>query len=123
SIGLVALLTALIMLDIAVFFTLKTYFLTKITAFILAGANGLLFLIFILFSKRNKHQKEVEALKDIRNFAKEEVTKDLKVVKDEVVEIGHSVGHVVHDVSSVLSGEAFGLARILPILHQFLKSK
>jgi hypothetical protein len=123
AIGFIALLTALIMLNIGVFFALNAIFSTIKTAFILAGINGFLFLMSLLFSKIKRHQKEVEALKDIRDFAEEALKKDLKVVKNEAVEIGQSVGHVVRDVSSIVSGEAFGLANLLPIIRHILKSK
>ena len=71
SLGLIALFTALMMFDIAMFFTLQHYFPTNITAFILAGSHIVLCLIFILCAKHKKHQREVEALRDIRDFAKE----------------------------------------------------
>ncbi|MDF1645468.1 MAG: hypothetical protein P1U61_00595 [Legionellaceae bacterium] len=123
SMGLVALLTALIMLDIALFFTLSPYFSIKVTAFILTGFHVFLCLLFILRSKRSKHRKEVEALRDIRDFAKDEVTKDLKVAKDEVLEVGHSVGEAVHQASSVFNGEILNLAHLLPIIRHFLKGR
>jgi hypothetical protein len=123
SLGFVALLTALIMLDIALFFTLKTYFETNITAFILAGSNALLFLIFILFAQQKKHQQEAKALRDIRDFAREQVAQDVKIATDDVVKMGKSVKHVAHDISSIFSGEAFGLAGLVPIIQSILKRK
>ncbi|MCH9764014.1 MAG: hypothetical protein K0U24_07330 [Gammaproteobacteria bacterium] len=123
AIGFIALLTALVMLNISFFYALNTIFPVTITAFILAGINVFLFLISLLFSKRKRHKKEVEALKDIRDFAEEALKKDLKVVKNEAVEIGQSVGHVVRDVSSIVRGEAFGLANLLPIIRHILKNK
>jgi len=123
SLGFVALLTALIMFDIAIFFTLKNYFSTPITAFILAGSNTLLCLIFLLFSKHKKHQREVDALRDIRDFAKEQVSSDVKIATNEMVHMGKSVKHITHDISSIFSGEAFGLAGLIPILRTILKPK
>ncbi len=123
AIGFIALLTALVMLNISFFYALNTIFPVTITAFILAVINVFLFLISLLFSKRKRHKKEVEALKDIRDFAEEALKKDLKVVKNEAVEIGQSVGHVVRDVSSIVRGEAFGLANLLPIIRHILKNK
>lgn len=123
SLGFIALLTALIMLDIAIFFTLKNYFQTNITAFILAGGHAFLFLIFIVFAQHKKHQQETKALRDIRDFAKEQVTQDLKIATEEVVHMGKSVKHVAHDISSVFSGEAFGLAGLIPIIQSILKRK
>jgi len=123
SLGFIALLTALIMLDIALFFTLKTYFETNITAFILAGGNLLLFLIFLLFAKHKKHQQEAKALRDIRDFAKDQVAQDVKIATDDVVNMGKSVKHVAHDISSIFSGEAFGLAGLVPIIQSILKRK
>lgn len=123
SLSFVALLTALIMFDIAIFFTLQNYFATNITAFILAGSNALLFLIFILFAIQKQHQHEIKALRDIRDFAKEQVGQDVKIAADEVVHMGKSVQHVAHDVSSILRGEAFGLAGLIPIIQSILKTK
>ncbi|MDX2346592.1 MAG: hypothetical protein QNK11_06975 [Legionella sp.] len=108
-IGFIALFIALILCDIGVFFVLNTYLSTPKTAFVLACAHVLLFLILMIFSKIKHHQKEVAALEDIRDFAKEEVSKDLKAAKDEVLEVGSSVGHVVHDITSIFNGELLGL--------------
>ena len=115
SLGFIALLTALIMFDVAVFFTLQNYYATNITAFILAGSNALLFLIFILCAKHKKHQQEVEALRDIRDFAKEQVGHDVKIATDEVVNMGKSVQHVAHDISSIFS--------LVPMIQSILKHK
>ena len=122
-IGVIALFTALIMLDLSLFFTLKSHFSTEMTAFILGDANILVFVVSLLFSKRKKHRKEVEALKEIRDFAKEEVLKDVKVATDEVVEVGQSVGHVVQGASSIFNGEVFSLASLLATINTLLKNK
>ena len=122
AVGVIALFTALVLFDMGMFFTLTDYFSIKITAFILAGANAILFLMFLLFSKRKKHRKEVEALKEIRDFAKEEVLKDVKVVTDEVVEVGQSVGHVVHGASSIFRGEVFSLVSLFSTINNLLKN-
>jgi len=123
SLGLIALLTALIMFDIALFFTLQPYYSTSITAFILAGGHALFGLICIILAKKKKHQHDVEALRDIRDFAKAEVSHDIKLATDDVVHMGKSVKHIAHDVSSIFSGEAFGLAGLIPIIQSILKRK
>ncbi len=123
SLGFIALFTALIMLDIAMFFTLQHYFLTHITAFILTGSHVVLCLIFILCAKHKKHQREVEALRDIRDFAKEQVSHDIKIATDDVIHMGKSVKNITHDVSSIFNGEAFGLAGLIPIIQSILKRK
>ncbi len=116
GIGLITLLTALVMLDIALFFKLAAYLSISNTALVLAGANALLFLVFLLCAKIRKHRKEVEALREIRDFAKEEVAKDLK-------EVGQSAHQAVHSVSSIFTGEAFSLASVLAAVHHLLQDK
>lgn len=123
SLGFIALLTALIMFDIALFFTLQHYFPTHITAFILAGSHVVLCLILILCAKHKKHQREIEALRDIRDFAKAQVHHDIKLAADDMVHMGKSVKHIAHDVSSIFSGEAFGLTGLIPIIQNILKRK
>ncbi|MDF1677135.1 MAG: hypothetical protein P1U32_00365 [Legionellaceae bacterium] len=119
-IALVACLTALILVDIGAFLTLSTYYSSKMSAFMLAGFNGVLCLVCIAFASRKGHKAEEAALKDIRDVAKDELGKDLKVVTDEVVEVGQSVGNAVHGVSTFFNGD-FGLTSLLATLHYFLK--
>jgi len=123
SLGLIALFTALIMFDIAIFVTLQHYFTANITAFILAGIHVGLCLIFILCAKHKKNQRDIEALRDIRDFAKEQVCQDIKIATDDVIHMGKSVKNITHDVSSIFSGEAFGLAGLIPIIQRILKHK
>ncbi|MDF1827117.1 MAG: hypothetical protein P1U39_02440 [Legionellaceae bacterium] len=123
SLGLIAFLTAFILLDIALFFTLQQYFPTHMTAFILAGSHVVLGLICVVFAKKKKHQQEVEALRDIRDFAKAEVSHDIKLAADDVIHMGKSVKTFTNDVSSIFSGEAFGLAGLIPIIQSILKRK
>ena len=78
---------------------------------------------FCNLSKKKKHQHDVEALRDIRDFAKAEVSHDIKLATDDVVHMGKSVKHIAHDVSSIFSGEAFGLAGLIPIIQSILKRK
>lgn len=120
--GFIALLTALIMLDIALFFTLQNYFKTHLTAFILSGSHVFLFFIFYLLAKHKKHQQETKALRDIRDFAKDHVTHDLKIATDEVVHVGKSVKRMTHDISSIFSSEAFGLVGLIPLIQRIIKS-
>lgn len=123
SLGLIALCTALIMFDIAMFVTLQHYFPTHTTAFILAGSHAALCFLFILCAKHKKHQRDIEALRDIRDFAKEQVSHDIKIATDDVIHMGKSVKNITHDVSSIFSGEAFGLAGLIPIIQSILKRK
>ncbi len=121
-IALIACLTALILVDVGAFLTLSTYYAPKASAFILAGCNIVLCLACIAFSSRKGHKGEEAALKDIRDFAKDELGKDLEIVKDEVVEVGQSVGSAVHGVSAFLNGD-FGLTSLFTAVHHFLKHK
>jgi|GEM_PF-1636968 len=122
SLSFIALLTALILFDLAVFFTLQTHFPTNITAFILASSHAFLFFILLMFAKQKKHQQEVEALRDIRDFAREQVSRDVKTASDEVIHMGTSVKQVIHHVSSFFNGEIFSLTNLVPILHSLLKN-
>jgi hypothetical protein len=108
--GFIALLAVLIFSDIGVFVILSLYWPVQITAFILAGVHGVLFLVCIVCFRHRKHQKEVQALEDIRDYARDEVVKELKGIR-----------RIVHGATSFFSGE--GLAQLLSTVHMLLKSK
>jgi len=114
SLAFICILTALVMLDIGVFFTLTTYFTTKNTAFILAGSNLVLFILLICFARRKRYQRELQSLEAIRDVVKEDI-------EEEVFEVTQGLRQVTDHISSLFS--IAGLAPILKKVIQTSKSK
>jgi hypothetical protein len=113
--GLGFLLIAVLLCDIGCFFVLKQHVSVPMTAFILAGAHGLFFLICLWFARRKKQSREAQALQTIRDFAKDEVLNDVAMVKDEALDMSRTA-------KSILKGECFQFVRFIPILKDLLKS-
>lgn len=123
TIGFIVLLTALIMLDIGVFFSLKTHYPIHVTAFILAGSNLAIFILLLIFAKRKRYQRERVMLEEIRDYAKAEVQDELKDTAHDFMEASYSVKQFTHQISSIFSGEVLGLASLIPIIKKILHSK
>jgi hypothetical protein len=121
--ALLALLTTLILLNIGAFYTLLTYLSPQLSAFTLAGLNLLLILIMLMLASKKKNTAEVEALSDIRDFAKTQVMTELQASTQNIVDMSQSIKHVADDVNAVLSGEAFGLQGLISMLHRVVKPK
>jgi hypothetical protein len=121
--ALLALLTTLILLNIGAFYTLLTYLSPQLSAFALAGLNLLIILIMLILAGKKKNTAEIEALSDIRDFAKTEVITELQVSTQNIVDMSQSIKHVADDVNAVLSGEMFGLQGLISMLHHIVKSK
>jgi hypothetical protein len=121
--ALMALLATLVLCNIGLFYTLLDYISPQLCAFVLAGINILISVIMIIISAKKKTTGEVDALIEIRDFAKTEVADELQKSKKEIAEMGSSVKNVADDVNAILSGTAFGIQTLLPILQRILKSK
>lgn len=111
SLAFICILTALVMLDIGVFFTLTAYFATKTTAFILAGSNLVLFILLICFARRRRYQRELQSLEAIRDVVKDDI-------KEEVLEMTQGVRQATDHISSL-----FSIAGLVPILKKIIQTK
>ena len=116
SIGCV--FVALVFANIGAFFALSDSSVDAKAAFMLAGGNLLLALIPQLLKLRTKPGHEEQMVREIREMAMNEVTKDLDGFSQEFAAIGTSIKQVKSGFSSLSGSAAPVLAMAINLLKK-----
>ena len=114
--ALLAVLVALITLNITVFLYLETMYTNLISAAILSVLNLSVAVIFFMIASRQTTGAETEAIEEIRDFAWAQVQTDIDDVKQNVTQFTNSISKVKKSVDTFTSGDAFGLRKVMPII-------
>jgi hypothetical protein len=106
SIGCV--LVALVFVNIGAFFYLTDSDIDSRAAFILAACNLGLAVVPLLLRRQGKPGPEEQMVREIREMALEEVTKDVDKIVEEVAGVGAAVNQVKSGVSAFTGGGLVG---------------
>jgi hypothetical protein len=106
SIGCV--LVALVFVNIGAFFYLTDSDIDSRAAFILAACNLGLAVVPLLLRRQGKPGPEEQMVREIREMALEEVTKDVDKIVEEVAGVGAAVNQVKSGVSAFTGGGLAG---------------
>jgi hypothetical protein len=126
SIGCV--FVGLVFLNLGVFFNLTESEIDSRAAFILAAVNiGLAFVPFML-RRQAKPGAEEAMVREIREMAAEEISKDIAQITDEIGAVGDGIKQLKSGVSSLTgSGGGSGaiglLGPVLPLVIDLLKKR
>jgi hypothetical protein len=122
SIGCV--LIALVFVNIGAFFYLTGSDIDSRAAFILAACNLGLAVIPLLLKRQGKPGPEEQMVREIREMALEEVSKDVGKVAEEVAAVGAAVNQVKSGVSAFAgAGAVTALGPLLGMAINLLKKK
>ena len=116
ALAMVAVLVALIMLNITVFLFLETKYTNLESAAIQTLLNIVFAALFFLVASRQTKGAEAESIEDIRDFAWSQISTDIDEVKQHVSEFSTSVKKVKSTVNSFTSADPFGVKEIIPIV-------
>jgi hypothetical protein len=122
SIGCV--FVALVFVNVGVFFALTESDIDSRAAFILAGANLGLAAVPMLFRRSAKPGPEEQMVREIREMAANEVSKDITAMTDEIAAVGSGFKQLKSGIASFGGGGggALGaLGPVLPLLIDLLK--
>ena len=108
---------ALVMLNVAGFFALRTTLSPQWAALIVAGVNIVLAAILIAAASRMSAKAELEPVTELRDMAIEEIETDLQAAAGEARELADNVRRIAQDpLGTMIPGV------LLPLLTSFLKS-
>ena len=107
SIGCV--LVALVFVNVGAFFYLTDSAIDSRAAFILAASNLGLAVVPFLLRRQGKPGPEEQMVREIREMALEEVSKDVDKVAEEFAAVGAAVNQVKSGVSAFTGGGMAGL--------------
>ena len=116
SLGLVAVLVTLVMINITVYLYLSSTRTPLEAATIQTGVNIVLAILFFVLASRQTLGAEAASIEDIRDFAWEQVSTDIDEVKQHATDFKNSVVKVKKTVDGFTTGDAFGIKKVLPII-------
>lgn len=121
SIGCV--FVGLVFVNMGLFFVLTDAEVDSRAAFILAGGNFALALVPMLLHRQAKAGPEELMVREIREMAAEQVSRELAGVADEVAAVGARIKQVRSGISSIGSGGGAmsALGPLLPLVIDLLK--
>ncbi|MFW2405761.1 MAG: phage holin family protein, partial [Gammaproteobacteria bacterium] len=108
-VGTLCVLVALAFLDVGLFFVLSETRGPSNAAFILAGGNLVLGIIPFLLSRQTKPSAEELMVREIREMAMEDLSKDIDRVVADVTSVGNSFKNIRSGVSSLGGGGGMDL--------------
>ncbi len=123
AVGLLAVLIALVMLNVTAYLSLAAHYSTQVSAAILTGSNLCFAVLFFFIALRQDAGPEAESLQEIRDFAWEQVAVEIDGVKQQVTEFGDGVKRIKGGIDSVVNRDIFGLRSIIPLIQAFSSSK
>ena len=114
---------ALVFVDLGLFFWLTQSAMHARAAFIVAGANLLLAAIPFLLRQRSKPGSEEQMVREIRDMAMDEVTKDVDALAQGVTALGDSFQQLKGGVASFAGGGLPALAPALTLVIDLRKKR
>jgi choline-glycine betaine transporter len=121
AMALLAILVALVMLNVTVYLLLAERYSNLQAAAILSGINLLVAGIFFFIASRQNMSAESKSIEDIREFAWSQVSSDLDDVKESVNEFKQSVVKVRRSVDSFTGSSMFGgINKVMPIISTLI---
>ncbi len=118
---------ALIFVNMGAFFTLIESDIDSKAAFILAGVNLALAIIPFMLRRQAKPGPSEQMVREIRDMAADEVSKDIQNVSDEIASVGAGIKQLKSGISSFgggggsIGGAMGVLGPVLPLLIDLLK--
>lgn len=121
AIGLV--LLTIVMLNVGAYELLAKYVGTANSAFIIAGANGLLAVILTLLGVRMRPGREEEMAREVRELVLNDFTADANKVKEKFAQVGADLQDLRSGIASLstgVQGGISGLASFGPLISFLL---
>lgn len=123
TVAVLAILAALVMLNIAAYFYLIEGQSPFHAALILSAADLVLAVLFLVLASRQELGREADTVNEIRDYALEELSDDFEEIKQEALEIRNGFSKVSSGISSVLNRDFSALKSVLPIVEMIFESR
>ncbi len=123
TIGVLAILATLVMLNISAYLYLQESYSPLHSALILTGVDLALAILFFVLAMRQELGNEAEAINEIRDYALKELTVEFDEIKQEAAEIRESFSKVSSGIGSVFNRDFSAVKAVLPLVEIFIKNR
>ena len=123
TIGIIAILATLVMLNITVYLYLEEGFTPLHAAMVLTGIDFVLAILFFILASRQELGNEAESINEIRDYALQELSGEFDDIKQEASEIRESFSKVSSGISSVFNRDFSAVKAVIPLVEMFVKTR
>ncbi len=123
TIGLLAVLATLVMLNVTAYLYLHESYSALHSALILTGVDLAVAIAFFILASRQALSSEADAIHEIRDYALNELSGELDEIKQEASEIRESFSKVSSGISSVFNRDFSAVKALLPLVELFVKNR
>lgn len=123
TIGIVAVLATLVMLNVTGYLYLATHYEPLQAAFMLTGIDFVIAIVFFILAVRQEVGAEADAINEIRDYAMKELSDDLNEFKEEANEIRESFSKVSSGISSVFNRDFSAVKAVIPLVELFVQTR
>ncbi len=123
SIGVIAVLATLVMLNISAYLYLIESHSPLYSALVLTGVDLLIALLLFIMAARQELGSEAEAINEIRDYALKELSGEFDEIKQEASEIRESFSKVSSGISAVFNRDFSAIKAVIPLVEMFVKSR
>ncbi len=123
TIALLAVLAALVMLNVAFFLYFEESFSHLQSAMIMTAINLAVAVLFFVIASRQELGSEAEAVQEIRDYALVELSGEFDEIRQGATEIKESFTKVSRGVSMVFNRDFSALKAVVPIVEMFARSR
>ncbi len=116
AVALIAVLVALVMINVTAYLFLDTLYTPVVSAAILTGTNLFVALVFFVIASKQDVGQQAEAMQEIRDYAWSQISSDIDEVKQNATEFKESIQQVSRGVNSVFRGVS-GIKGMMPIVQ------
>ena len=123
SIGIIAVLATLVMVNISAYLYLVESYSPLHSALVLTGVDLVIALVLFFMAGRQELGAEAEAINEIREYALKELSGEFDEIKQEASEIRESFSKVSSGISSVFNRDFSAVKAIIPLVEMFVKTR
>ena len=116
AVALIAVLIALVMINVTAYLFLDTLYTPVVSAAILTAINLFVALVFFVIASKQDVGQQAEAMQEIRDYAWSQISSDIDEVKQNATEFKESIQQVSRGVNSVFRGVS-GIKGMMPIVQ------
>ena len=123
TIGVIAVLAALVMSNVSIYLYLVEYYTPLESAMALTVIDAVVAILFFVLALRQEVGPEADAIHEIRDYAMQELSGDVEALKEEAQQIRESFSRVSGGISSVFNRDFSALKALAPLVEILVKSR
>ena len=123
SIGVIAVLATLVMLNVSAYLYFVESYSPLHAAMILSVVDLILAILFFVVAAKQGLGGEAEAVNEIREYARNELSTEMETFQKETAEIRESFSKVSSGISSVFNRDFSAVKAVMPLVELFVNTR